>query len=114
MAQGLEDSPPIDVGATCAVGLNVPYGVGHFRVLEILRDSGGGAIAVGDDAIARVADDLGRNGLRPGPEGAAALAALPDLYESGLIRSGDDVVVVNTGAPDKYQRAAAAGGQGHL
>jgi threonine synthase len=37
------------------------------------------------------------------PEGAAAMAALPQLLDQGLIRAGDRVVVFETGSPEKYQ-----------
>ena len=36
------------------------------------------------------------------PEGAACLAAMPQLVESGLIKPGNKVVVFNTGAFEKY------------
>ena len=37
-----------------------------------------------------------------GPEGAACLAALPQLLDRGLLRRGERVVVVNTGSAEKY------------
>ena len=36
------------------------------------------------------------------PEGAATLAALPELADRGMIREGDRVVLVNTASPEKY------------
>ncbi len=36
------------------------------------------------------------------PEGAATLAALPELADRGLIRPGDRVVLVNTASAEKY------------
>jgi threonine synthase len=90
-------------GDTLAFGLNVPGGVGHFRVLQILRESGGAAVAVEEAAIGREFSRLWRElPLGIGPEGAACLAALPQLVESGLLRRGERVVVVNTGAAEKY------------
>jgi threonine synthase len=88
---------------TIAFGLNVPAGVGHFRVLEIIRASGGVAVAVAESDIA---EELARgwaesrNGF--GPEGAACLAALPQLLERGELKRGERVVVVNTGSIEKY------------
>lgn len=101
---GEGDTRPGPAGTTLAVGLNVPGGVGHFRVLEILRASGGGALAV-DEAAIRAAFHQARAvlGLSLCPEGAACLAALPRLLEAGLIRTGDRVVVVNTCAAEKYR-----------
>jgi threonine synthase len=100
---GAADTTPEPAGATMAVGLNVPGGVGHFRVLEILRASGGGAFAVAD-AEMRVAFDAARRelGMALCPEGAACLAALPRVLDAGLARPGERVVLVNTCAPEKY------------
>ena len=88
---------------TIAFGLNVPAGVGHFRVLEIVRASGGACVAVPE---AEIAAELGREWRRTrgwlSPEGAACLAALPQLVERGLVRRGERVVAVNTGSAEKY------------
>ncbi|MEE9141846.1 MAG: threonine synthase [Gammaproteobacteria bacterium] len=97
------DTQATKPGRTIATGLNVPGGVGHFRVLEILRDSDGGALSVNDDAIQttmrRILDE---HGLQLGPEGAATLAALPQAFQQGWINAGDSVVAVNTGSYRKY------------
>jgi threonine synthase len=100
---GAEDTTVVDAGNTLAVGLNVPGGVGHFRVLEIVRASGGAAVAVEEADIAREFARTWRD--KPwwiGPEGAACLAALPQLIERGLVKRGERVVVVNTGSAEKY------------
>lgn len=100
---GALDTRPAVAGSTLAVGLNVPGGVGHFRVLEILRASGGSAVAVAEPAIASAFRAArGQLGLALAPEGAACLAALPELLDAGLIRKGERVVLVNTCSPDKY------------
>src|SRR5690606_29126381 len=90
-------------GRTLATGLNVPGGVGHFRVLQILRDSGGAAVAVEEAEIARELTRLWR-GTREwiSPEGAACIAAIPQLLERGLPARGERVVAVNTGSAAKY------------
>ena len=41
-------------------------------------------------------------GLRIGPEGAAALAAVEDLEAAGAFSPGDRVVVFQTGDPANY------------
>ena len=100
---GEADTRPGAAGTTRAVGLNVPGGVGHFRVLEILRASGGGAFAVDEAGIVDTYFEARRElGLALCPEGAACLAALPRVVAAGLIRSGERVVVVNTCAAEKY------------
>ena len=81
----------------------MPGGVGHFRVLQIVRASGGAAVAVDEADTAREFARLWRD--RPwwiGPEGAACLAALPQLIERGLLARGERVVAVNTGSAEKY------------
>ncbi len=92
--------------STCAVGLNVPGGVGHVRVLEILRASGGGALAVEE---ADIVEAMGWRWDGPAtplsPEGAAAMVAVPALLDRGLVRPGDHVVVFETGSPGKYADA---------
>jgi threonine synthase len=100
---GARDTQPCIPGNTLAVGLNVPGGIGHFRVLEILRESGGGALAVDESALAAAWREARRDkGWRLAPEGAAALAALGPLCDAGAIRRGERVIVVNTGAFEKY------------
>lgn len=100
---GAADTIAQAAGETRAFGLNVPGGVGHFRVLEIIRESGGAALAVSEDDIAT---ELARRWREHhdwiGPEGAACLAALPQLLDRGLVRRGDEVAVVNTGSLEKY------------
>jgi threonine synthase len=100
---GAGDTTAQAAGQTLAVGLNVPGGVGHFRVLQIVRASGGAAVAVAEDAIAaelaRVWHD---RRWWISPEGAACLAALPQLLDRGLLRRGERVVAVNTGSAEKY------------
>ncbi len=93
----------VTAGHTLAVGLNVPGGVGHFRVLQIIRQSHGAAVAVSESDIATEFARLWRQ--KPewiGPEGAACLAALPQLLDRGLVARGERVVVVNTGSAEKY------------
>ena len=100
---GAADTVALGSGETIAYGLNVPGGVGHFRVLEIIRASGGAAVAVSEQDIAAEVGHRWR-GYHDwiGPEGAACLAALPQLVERGLVERGDTVVVVNTGSLEKY------------
>jgi len=94
---------PVDPGETLAYGVNVPGGVGHFRVLSIIRESAGAAIGVAEndinDALSSVWKD---KGWWVCPEGAACLAALPRLLEDGLIKPGNKVVAFNTGSLEKY------------
>lgn len=100
---GSADTVAAPAGHTLATGLNVPGGVGHFRVLEIVRASGGAALGIDEAAIAAevTRDWQGkRNWLCP--EGAATLAALGELLDRRELRANERVVAVNTGSLEKY------------
>jgi threonine synthase len=100
---GALDTHPQSGPGTLAFGLNVPAGVGHFRVLEIIRASGGAAVAVEEAALAaEFAREWRRTHGWLSPEGAACLAALPQLLDRGLVKRGEHVAVVNTGSAEKY------------
>src|SRR5436190_18525051 len=88
---------------TVASGLRVPKAIGDFLILHILRESSGGAIAVDDEEMIRVAREVGsKEGLFVCPEGAACFAALKSLRSKGKIASGERVVIFNTGSGVKY------------
>ena len=60
-------------------------------------------LAVSDEAIRRVIrDEWQDRRFAWSPEGAATLAALPELADRGMIRQGDRVVLVNTASAEKY------------
>jgi threonine synthase len=102
-ANGATEVAPVEAGLTLAYGVNVPGGVGHFKVLKIIRASGGAAIAVAEDDIHRTLSRVWKEkGWWVCPEGAACLAAIPRLLEDGLIKPGDEVVAFNTGSLEKY------------
>ena len=100
---GADDTEAKPAGNTIATGLNVPAGVGHFRVLQIIRASGGAAIAVSEADIAGSLSQVWQAQHHwISPEGAACLAALPALLDGGHLKRGDRVVAVNTGSAEKY------------
>jgi threonine synthase len=100
---GAADTTAANAGDTLAYGMNVPGGVGHFKVLDIVRQSGGAAVAVAEADIHSTLSSVWKSkGWSVCPEGAACLAVLPQLVDRGLINAGDDVVVFNTGSLDKY------------
>ena len=97
------DITPLDPGSTVATGLNVARNVGHINVLKIIRETGGCAVAVTDQSIRDVIrQEWAERRFAWSPEGAATLAALPQLADLGMIRDGDRVVLVNTASPEKY------------
>jgi len=88
---------------TQASGLRVPKPYGDYLILEILRASGGTAVALSDDAIFDSLRDWARHeGLLLSPEGAAATAAYDHLLETGFLSENDRVVLFNTGSGNKY------------
>jgi threonine synthase len=100
---GLDESTLAPGTHTLAFGINVPKALGDFLVLRGVRESGGTAIAVSDDAILA---ELGQLAAAEGawicPEGAACLAAARELREAGWIGEHERVVVLNTGTGLKY------------
>jgi threonine synthase len=88
---------------TAASGLRVPKAIGDFLMLDILRKSNGGAIAIDDEEMIRAVREIGsREGVFVAPEGAACFAALKKLRLSGHIKAGERVVIFNTGSGIKY------------
>ena len=89
--------------ATFAAGLRVPKPYADTIILDIVRESGGAAIASPDDQIlASILDWAKHEGIFLSPEGAAATAAYDALIASGELKSTDKVVLFNTGAGLKY------------
>jgi threonine synthase len=88
---------------TVASGLRVPKAVGDFIMLDILRASGGGALAVDDEEMIRVTREVGAaEGLFVAPEGAACFAALRVLLGNRRVKKDERVVIFNTGSGIKY------------
>jgi threonine synthase len=88
---------------TYASGLRVPGAIGDFLILDALRESGGGAVAVPDAEMHRWVQAMGADtGVFAAPEGGAVAAAVPLLRDKGLIDSGDEVLLFNTGSGLKY------------
>ncbi len=88
---------------TIASGIRVPVAIGDFLILEAVRQSGGFAIAVDDDAIEEAQRRLaGDDGLLTSPEGAATLAAYERALAAGHVDPGDRVMLFNCGNGLKY------------
>ncbi len=88
---------------TVASGLRVPKAIGDFLMLDILRGSKGGAIAIDDEEMIHAVREVGaKEGLFVAPEGAACFVALKKLRTSGKIDHGERVVIFNTGSGIKY------------
>lgn len=88
---------------TVANGLAVPNPIGERLMLEILRESHGGAIAVSEEDILSGEREFARKeGLLVGPEGAALWKGLRKLLELKLVRNDEQVLLLNTGSGHKY------------
>lgn len=88
---------------TMASGLRVPKSFADRIILSTLRESGGTAIAVSDEAIFAAQNEIAkREGLFVAPEGAATLAALKELIQQKWITSEERVLLLNTGSGLKY------------
>jgi len=81
----------------------VPQAVGDFLILRAVRESGGFAIAVEDDAIQAGLDEMAREeGFLQCPEGAATYAAYKQSLATGRVKKADQVVLFNCASGLKY------------
>jgi threonine synthase len=88
---------------TSAAGLRVPKPYADYIILDILKQSGGMAIAVSDQQIFQAVEEwASREGVFASPEGAASLAAYKILLEQKFLKPTDKVVLFNTGSGLKY------------
>jgi threonine synthase len=100
---GEEHAPRWENAHTIASGIRVPQAIGDFLILRAVRESGGFAIAVSDDAITAALDEVAREeGLLLCPEGAATFAALKQGLADGRIGRQDEVVLFNCATGLKY------------
>lgn len=101
--EGKSTAEPWPNAATLAAGLRVPKAYGDYIILDILRKSGGTALAVTEDEIMDALFHWARvEGIFASPEGAASLAAYRKLRSSGFFKAEDAVVLFNTGSGLKY------------
>jgi threonine synthase len=89
--------------ATVATGIRVPKAVGDFLILRAVRESGGAAIAVSEEAILQaVADAAHEDGFLLCPEGGAVLAAWRQALARGLVGKDERVLLFNCANGNKY------------
>ena len=88
---------------TIAAGIRVPAAVGDFLILDAVRDSGGFAVAVSDEAINAAHQHCAKTeGILLCPEGAATLAALKQELTTGRIKKDEKVLLFNCATGLKY------------
>src|SRR5438309_3742077 len=87
---GEEHAPRWENAHTIASGIRVPQAVGDFLILRAVRESGGFAIAVSDEAISAALDEMAREeGFLMCPEGAATYAAYKQSLADGRVRRSE-------------------------
>jgi threonine synthase len=80
-------------------GLKSPSPPGGRAVLQLIRNHGGGALAVTTNEALAAVDEMAREeGLFACPESATTLAGLRQAIGRGWIKSAEDVVLVSTGS----------------
>ena len=100
---GVEHAERWEGAHTLAAGIRVPRAVGDFLILRAVRESGGRAMAVAEDAIFEARDRAARlDGLLLCPEGAATLVAWEIAVRDGLIGADDEAVLFNCATGLKY------------
>ncbi len=89
--------------STLAAGLRVPKPYGDYLILDILKKSGGLAVAATDPEILEATRHWAEvEGVFAAPEGAASLVAYQKLLASEFFSEDDSVVLFNTGSGLKY------------
>lgn len=98
---------PVSGASTRAAGIRVPSAVGDFMILDAVRASGGGAIAVPEGEIESMQAFIASHGGGfLSLETAAAMSAIPALLEQGKLSRDERVVVFDTGAGFKSEPPA--------
>ena len=101
--QGEEFAERWEGAATMATGIRVPKAVGDFLILRAVRESGGAAIAVEEEAIMEAVTDAARDdGMLLCPEGGAVLAGWRSALDRGLVGRDERVVLFNCANGNKY------------
>ena len=101
--EGRAESEMWPHAATLASGLRVPKPYGDYLILDILKKSGGLALAIPDAEILEATRHWAKvEGIFAAPEGAASLAAYRKLLASEFFSADDTVVLFNTGSGLKY------------
>jgi threonine synthase len=101
--EGAEHAPRWENAHTFAAGIRVPQAIGDFLILRAVRESGGFAGAVSDDAIAAAWREVAaEEGLLLCPEAAATYAAYKQALAEGRVRPGERVVLFNCASGLKY------------
>jgi threonine synthase len=94
---GNEDLVAVDVKPTIAEGTAIARPVRAREVLQAIRRSNGGTVAVSEEEILSAVVELGGSGLYVEPTSATVAAAFDRLLATGEIRPHETTVLVLTG-----------------
>jgi threonine synthase len=108
--EGNDETRRWDHVETVATAIRIGNPVNAPKALPGIRETGGTAVAVEDDAITRAQRDLAGEGIGVEPASAASLAGLRKLRERGDVGDDERVVCLTTGHLLKDPDAAAAAG----
>ena len=100
---GEEHAPLWEDATTVAAGIRVPIAVGDFLIIRAVRESGGFAMALPDDEIMSVRNEIAKEeGFLLCPEGAATAAAYKRALKEGLVTEDETAVLYNCATGLKY------------
>ncbi|MFM9940829.1 MAG: threonine synthase [Hyphomicrobiaceae bacterium] len=103
MEQGTEFAAPWQGGFTSVPGMRVPFTIGDFLILRVLRESQGFGIAIRDDEVEAARAEFGRSeGIHLCPEGAGTYLAYKQALAEGRIAPTDTAVLFNCASGLKY------------
>ncbi|WP_144904578.1 threonine synthase [Halobellus captivus] len=109
---GWEDTKRWEDVETRATAIRIGNPVNAPKALPGIRETGGTAVAVSDEAITDAQRDLAREGIGVEPASAASVAGLRKLRDRGVVDADEDVVCLTTGHLLKDPDAAfEAGGK---
>jgi threonine synthase len=94
---GADDYVDSNFLPTVAEGTAIKRPIRLLEMLNAIRESGGGTIAVDETEIIEASLNLARQGLYTEPTSAHAAAAVSKLIESGAINPSEQTVVILTG-----------------
>jgi threonine synthase len=94
--RGLDHVEKVVSQGTIADGLDVPGAIMGHGILDVVRRSGGTAIAVDDDAIVKDFGERARAGVSASYEAAATVTALRAMRANGTIAPGGKVLLLFT------------------
>jgi len=104
---GVDTPVPREVRKTIAEGTAIKQPRRLREIIEALRESGGGTVALTEEEIVSGLRRLAHQGLFAEPTCASAAAALDKLSSAGMVKASESTVVIVTGTGLKAASTAA-------